>query len=149
MKRILFLSLSLLLFSINLCMAGDSSTSMTPIIDKADNLVSYIEQDLDMEIVRMEFDILRSTKTTIRTLSAGWNYAIIAFGDFRFSDIDVKVYRKVGGNWQIVEKDADTSAVAVVAINPPSDGEYLIEIKAYSFESGYDVGHYGLIIAHE
>lgn len=38
---------------------------------------------------------------------------------------------------------------AAVSITPEQTCDYLIEISAYSYESGYDVGHYGLIIAHD
>lgn len=147
MKRFFFITLIVLACQIS--HAANLSTTMNPVMENAKELVKYIEDDLEMEIVRMEFDILRTTKTTTRILSSGWTYCIIAFGDFRFKDIDVKVYRNVGGNWEIVEKDADASAIAVVTIEPQNEGEYMIEISAYSFESGYDVGHYGLIIAHE
>lgn len=128
---------------------ADYSTSMFPIINKSEELVKLIENDLEMEIVRMEYDILRTTKTTTRTLTNEYTYFIVAFGDFRFRDIDVKVYKNTYGEWQLVEKDADTNAVAAVSITPSQTCEYLIEITAYSFESDYEVGHYGLIIAHE
>lgn len=118
-------------------------------MSRAADIVRYVEDEMDMEVVRMEYDILRTTKTTTRILSSGWTYAIIAFGDYRFKDIDVKVYRNVQGSWQLVDKDNDASAIAIVSITPQYEGEYLIEIAAYSFESGYEVGHYGLIIAHE
>ena len=73
---------------------------------------------------------------------------IVAFGDFRFRDIDIKVYRYVNGYWQLIEKDMDAESVAAVSITPSYTEEYKIEISAYSFESDYNVGHYGLIIAH-
>ena len=92
---------------------------------------------------------MSSTKSTIRTLSSDWEYAIVAFGDYRFKDIDVKVYRKIDGYWTLIEQDTDANSMAVVTVKPTYTAEYKIEIKAYSFESGYDVGHYGLIIAHE
>lgn len=123
--------------------------SMYSIMNKSESLVDYLENELNLEIVRMEYDILRTTKTTIRVLSPEWRYQIIAFGDYRFKDIDVLVYRKINGSWTLVEKDQDTSEIALVSISPEYAEEFLIEIKAYSFNDGYDVGHYGLIIAHE
>lgn len=140
--------LILLAMSCNM-FSGNYTTTMSPIMSKGEEIVRYIENELNMEVVRMEYDILRTTKTTTRILSQGWTYTIVAFGDFRFRDIDIKVYRNNQGSWQLIDKDSDASAVAAVNITPPYDGEYLIEISAYSFESGYDVGHYGLIIAHE
>lgn len=148
MKR--FLVLLVLMSAMTLdVFSENSSTTMTPIISRAVDIMKYVENDMNKEIVRMEYDILRTTKTTTRVLSSGWTYLIIAFGDYRFKDIDVKVYRNEQGSWQLVDKDNDANAVAVVSVTPQYEGEYLIEISAYSFEPGYDVGHYGLIIAHE
>lgn len=132
-------------------MAGDYSTSMTPIMKDAEKLVTLMEDEHDLEIVRMEYDILRTSKTTTRVLSKDWTYMIVAFGDFRFKDIDVKVYRQSSktGNWILVAHDEDESDTAIVTVTPEYDQEYLIEISAYQFNSGYEVGHYGLIIAHD
>ncbi|MBQ2519981.1 MAG: hypothetical protein II540_01690 [Paludibacteraceae bacterium] len=148
MKK-LTLFFTFLMVGVICAFAGNSSTTMTPIMSRATEIVRYVEDEMDMEVVRMEYDILRTKKTTTRVLSSGWTYMIIAFGDYRFKDIDVKVYRNVQGSWQLVDKDNDSSALAIVSITPQYEGEYMIEIVAYSFESGYDVGHYGLIIAHE
>lgn len=126
-----------------------STASMRPIMDKSESIVEMIEDDMDMEIVRIEYDILSTTKSTIRTLHDDYEYVIVAFGDYRFKDIDVKVYRKVDGYWTLIEQDTDASSVAAVTIKPSYTTEYKIEIKAYSFEDGYDIGHYGLIVAHE
>lgn len=148
MKRV-FSLLALLSASYLSLFAGGSSTTMSPIMSRATDIVRYVEDEMNMEVVRMEYDILRTTKTTTRVLSSGWTYMIVAFGDYRFKDIDVKVYRNIQGSWQLVEKDNDASAIAVVSIKPQYEGEYLIEITVFSFEPGYEVGHYGLIIAHE
>lgn len=124
-------------------------TSMVPILSDADDIVKLFEQEKDMEIVRMEFDILSTTKSTTRVLSKGWNYFIIAFGDYRFKDIDLKVYRNDNGSWTLVDQDNESNEFALVAISPEYNAEYKIEITAYSFKEGYNAGHYGLVIAHE
>lgn len=144
-RKILLLILSLFVSS---SIFSDYSTSMFPIMNKSEGIVKMIENDLNMEIVRIEYDILSTSKSTIRTLTNGWTYMIVAFGDFRFRDIDIKVYRYVNGYWQLIEKDMDAESVAAVSITPSYTEEYKIEISAYSFESDYNVGHYGLIIAH-
>lgn len=127
---------------------ADDGTSMFPIIRITNELVSYIENDMNYEIVRIEFDILSSTKSSIRTLSSGYDYTICAYGDERFKDIDIKVYVKQGGEWVYVDKDEDVSSTAVVSVTPSYTREYKIDITAYEFEPGYSVGHYGLIICH-
>ena len=52
-------------------------------------------------------------------------------------------------SWVEVGRDTDSEDVALVEVSPKEQGEYKIEIKAYKFKEGYNVGHYGLIIAHE
>lgn len=133
----------------NLHAQTGSGTSMAPILSDAVDYIKYIEDGLDQEIVRIEFDILQSSKTTFRTLSSGWRYGIFAFGDYSMADIDVKVYQKVGSSWSLVKSDTDTDKTAMVVVQPSYSGEYKIEISCYRFNSGYNAGHYGLIIFHE
>lgn len=128
--------------------AYDDGTSMFPIINKSREIVSFIEDEMNYEVVRIELDILRTSKTIVRTLSSDYNYAIVAYGDSRFKDIDVKVYAKYGGEWELVSQDTDSEPVAIASVEPSYTREYMIEITAYEFYSGYDVGHYGLVICH-
>lgn len=127
---------------------GDG-TSMVPIYRDARTYIDYIEDDLDKEIVRIEFDILRTTKTTERTLSPGWEYGIFAFGDYTMADIDIKVYKKVFGTWTLIKSDTEDDRSAMVTISPTATEDYRIEISCYRFKGNYSVGHYGLIIFHE
>lgn len=145
MKKIILF----LVFTLHLCAYADDGTSMQPIIEKCEAIAEYIEETLDQEIVRIEMDILFTSKQTIRTLSRGYTYQIIAFGDYRFKDIDIEVYRWNGNNWILVEKDNDESEVAMVSVSPSYEQDYKIVIKAYKFFSGYSAGHYGLIVCHE
>lgn len=144
-----FRLLLLIAFAAVLSTAHADERSMQPILSKGEIIANYVENELDKEIVRIEYDILSTTKTTTRILSKGWNYTILAFGDDCFEDIDLIVYRKNNGAWVEVGRDADSEALALVNVSPNTQGEYKIEIKAYKFKAGYNVGHYGLIIAHE
>lgn len=144
-----FRLLLLAAFAAVLSTARADERSMQPILTKGEIIVNYVENELDKEIVRIEYDLLSTTKTTTRILAKGWNYTILAFGDDYFEDIDVIVYRKSNGAWVEVGRDADSEALALVNISPNTQGEYKIEIKAYKFKPGYNIGHYGLIIAHE
>lgn len=147
MKK-LFLIIPVFLLSIGFAYS-QSETSMAPILEEALPIIETIE-DEDLEIVRMEFDIIgEDTKSTYRYLHEGWEYAIIAFGDFRVADMDVKIYKDVDGNWMEITKDEDIDATAVVTVEPSSTAQYMIEIECYEFEPGYSVAHYGLIICHE
>ena len=130
-------------------MFGQSETSMAPILEEAVPIIETIEGE-DLEIVRMEFDIIgEDTKATYRYLHEGWEYAIIAFGDYRVKDMDVIVYKDVDGTWVEITKDEDIDATAVVTVEPSYTAQYMIEIDCWEFEPGYSVAHYGLIICHE
>ncbi len=127
---------------------NERGTSMEPILARAEPLIEKIEKE-GLEIVRMEFDIIKKTKETYRMLYNNWEYGIVAFGDYRIKDIDVAVYEKVRGRWEIVEKDAENDDEAMVLVKPYKDGEYKIEISVYKYNRDYSVGHYGLLVVHE
>lgn len=129
--------------------AQKEEVSMYSILENAGKYLNYIERELGQEIVRMEFDIIHSSKQTFRTLTDDYTYGICAFGDHRIKDIDVKVYKWVNEQWVLIEKDEDSESIAVVTISPSTTAEYKIVISAYSFEDGYEAGHYGLMIFHE
>lgn len=143
-----FVLLMALVCSLNL-FAQKEEISMYSILENAGELVNYIERELGQEIVRMEFDIIRDSKQTFRTLTDDYSYGICAFGDHRIKDIDIKVYKWVNEQWVLIEKDEDAESVAVVEISPSTTADYKIVISAYSFEEGFDAGHYGLIVFHE
>ena len=149
MKTLLRLLVVIPSLFISVALNAYGDTSMFPIINKTREIVSYIEDELEYEVVRVELDILSTTKVSYRTLSSNYSYAIIAYGDDRFEDIDVKVYAKYGSEWELVDKDTDVSSVALVTIEPSYTREYKIEITAYKFAAGYEVGHYGLVVCHD
>jgi hypothetical protein len=149
MNNRLFLIIAVFLYSFQSVFAQDDGTTMVPIMEKTQSLINYIENDCNKEIVRIEMDILSSTKTTYRNLQEGYKYQVIAYGDFRFKDIDVSVSRWNGSEWVVMNKDADDSDMAIVTIIPTSTSDYKIEITAYKFNDGYKAGHYGIIVCHE
>ena len=127
---------------------NENGTSMGPIMAAAKPLVEEIEGG-NYEIVRMEYDLIFTEKSTYRTLFDGYTYGIVAFGDYRIKDIDISVYVKSRGDWKLFEEDAENDDVATVSIKPRTKEEYKIVISVYKFNKGYSVGHYGLMIFHE
>lgn len=140
---------SILAFGFTTSYAQKSEISMADILEKADTYVEMIEMEYEQEIVRMEFDILRDSKETFRYLTDSYEYGIFAFGDYRIKDVDIIVYAFDGTQWVEVQKDEEENEFALLAISPENTQQYKIEVKAYSFNEGHDVGHYGLIIFHE
>jgi hypothetical protein len=51
-----------------------------------------------LEIVRMEIDILKPTKTTFQTLHSDCTQRIAVISDYRFANLDIKVYQQVDEN---------------------------------------------------
>ena len=124
-------------------------TTMKPILMDAINYIQAAENN-GYEIVRMEFDIVTaSIKSSYRTLQQGWTYGVVAFGDYRISDIDIAIYKDVDGTWALVKKDDDAQSNAALDITPSSSGMYRIDIIAYKFVEGYSAAHYGMLIIHE
>ena len=147
-KKILLVSALGLLITCGLFAQVTREISMAGIIEDAEAYIDLIENEYNNEIVRMEFDIISDTKQTFRDLMKGYEYGIIAFGDWRIKDIDINVYEFIHDDWVLMETDEEVEEYAFVTISPEETASFMIEIKAYEFNEGYDVGHYGLLIFH-
>ena len=131
--------------------AQSDGSSTKQIFKRAQYFVNWLETEMHQEIVRVEMDILVDKKMTFRSLEAGQNYKLVAFGDDSISDIDIAIYRydERDSEYQLIKKDEDNSDVSIITLTPSKSAEYQIEISAYAFKSGHDVGYYGLIICHD
>lgn len=146
MKKI---QLTLLLFVLtNISFGQKEEISMKPILSDAGGYAQKIEMEMGQEIVRMEFDLLQTSKESYRMLVDKYEYGIFAFGDYRIADIDIKVYKWVNNQWTLIAKDQDAKPNALVSIKPIATGEYKIVISAFKFEGTNEIGHYGLIVFH-
>ena len=103
MKKII--CLIMLLGSFFTSNAQKEEISMSAIMTDAIEYIKLIEMEYGQEIVRMEFDIINSTKQFIRTLTSNYEYGIVAFGDYRIKDIDINVYKLTNGQWTLIEQD--------------------------------------------
>ena len=134
-----------------MCMAPSTASAGygKRIAEKISNFVEYLE-DQDETIACINADQLSSssnTRTYTRYLYSGNDYTAVAVGDSRIADTDLVVYRKSGGSWVEVTRDADTSNAAVCTFKCNSSGDYKFEIKAYRFEDGESNGFYGFILS--
>ena len=107
MKKTLILSIILLLFNEIILAQAESrtpaestsskkefdfsdnknATSMMPIMGDALPVINYIEDTMNVEIVRIEYDLLFDKKITYRTLYKGWKYGIVVIGDYRIKKL--------------------------------------------------------------
>jgi hypothetical protein len=76
-----------------------------------------------------------------RTFYRGNTYALVAAGDSRVRDADIKVYDE---NWNLIDSDTDASAVAVVQFTPKWTGAFHVRTIYYR---GDLVGSVGFFIA--
>jgi hypothetical protein len=153
MKNTLFLLIALLISVSSFAQStveddNENGTSLTPILKDVQPFLDELESK-GMEIVRMEIDIVKDTKTTSRILHADWAYGIAVIGDYRFANLDIRVYQQVDGNWQLIKEDMEADKEAVVVIEPSETTEYMIEIINTEAAEGYVGGHYALLIFHE
>ena len=86
-------------------------------------------------------------RTYTRHLYSGNEYTAVAMGDSRIADTDLVVYRRSGGSWEEVTRDADASNTAECTFRCNRSGEYKFEVKAYRFEGSNTTGFYGFILS--
>ncbi|MCB0530465.1 MAG: hypothetical protein KDC61_19340 [Saprospiraceae bacterium] len=127
-----------------------NGTKSYPIYKKGAELVSAIDEK-GMEIVRIEYDLIFTSKETFRQLTSDWEYVIFAFADDGVKDVDLKIYEydSMLEKYTLVKKDNSTEGTAVLSIKPEKTGLYKIEVIAYEFHEGYNAARYGLFIVHE
>ncbi len=76
-----------------------------------------------------------------RTFYRHNEYALVAAGDSRVSDVDLKIYDE---NWNLIDSDTDNSSIAIVTFKPKWTGTFHIRTIYYS---GHGVGSVGFFIA--
>ena len=127
---------------------NDNGTSMMPIMGDALPVIKYIEDTMNVEIVRLEYDLIFKEKITYRTLSKGWKYGIVAIGDYRIKKINVHIYKKINDKWDFIRSSNSQKYLATVNEEPLENGDYLFQIAVDEFAEGYKAGHYAIIIYH-
>lgn len=148
-KHLLPIFLSLV-FSINLNAQCINGTKSIPIYKVGKKLVKKFDK-LGAEIVRIEYDLVFSSKDTFRDLSPEWDYNIIGFADEGVKDLDLKVlqYDIMKGEWIVLGSDVSKNSYASVIIRPNRVDTYKIQISVYEYFEGYTATRYGLIIVHD
>lgn len=149
MKKFFITALVALVVGFNGFSKASSDIAMTPIIEKSLVYISMLEDEKDQEIVHVEYDIIRTSKEITRNLQKGYNYGVVAYGDDRVAAMSLKVYRKNGTKWTLVDSDTEGDEIAVVEVEPKANGEYKFVVTVDRYKKGYNAAHYGLILFHE
>lgn len=149
-KHFFFLLLGLFFATATRAQSDDYRKVIKDIMSQSEEVVDEIIE-AGLEVVRLEYDLVRDSKNSFRVLSPNYTYGIIAFGDVnRFADVDLVVYKSDGeGGWIKVGADTDKTNEAVVKVEPDESAEYRFEVKAEKFLEGNDVGNYCLIICNK
>lgn len=121
-----------------------------PIYKLGAQLVNQFDE-AGQEIVRIEYDLVFTSKETTRNLSADWEYTLVAFADDGVKDLDIKVsvYDDLLDQWTLVTEDNAVESYSIVTVKPPVDALYKVEVIVYEFIEGYNAARYGLMFVHD
>lgn len=141
----LFLGLSYA--GIGQCING---TKSLPIHKVGGELVAQLD-DEGFEIVRIEYDLIFTSKDTYRYLHSDWEYVIFAFADEGVKDLDLSVYRydEASKKWIEVATDSEADNTPYVSVQPSQTEQYKVTITVHEFHEGYTAARYGLLIFHD
>lgn len=147
--KLLLAFLIFIFFSICVNAQCINGTKSSPIYKVGEKLVKKFDK-LGAEIVRIEYDLVFSSKDTFRDLSPDWEYNIIGFADEGVKDLDLKVlqYDAMKGEWIELGSDVSNNSYASVILRPNRVDTYKIQISVYAYFEGYTAARYGLIIVH-
>ncbi|MCI0449799.1 MAG: hypothetical protein L0Y79_08450 [Chlorobi bacterium] len=149
-SALLTLTISLLListYSIN----SQSATTMQDILETATKKVVELEDQKNMEVVNMTFDLLvnQGKKSLWRYLDPSFDYDVIVLGDRRINKIKLTVYKKDNptGNWLLVDEySADKPQLR---LDPQDFEQYEFTVTVDEFKAGESTGHFALILYHQ
>ncbi|MFC2100335.1 hypothetical protein ACFLRZ_00750 [Bacteroidota bacterium] len=125
---------------------NEKGSSMIPIIYELDTLVNIIEKQFEAEIVRMEFDIIKDTAFSYRTLFPGYRYGVFVYGDYRIKEIDLAIYEQTETGWSYVSSGSIDKNTSIGWIEPEKPGMYSVKIFVKEFLEGFRGAHYGILI---
>lgn len=129
-------------------------TSIQRIMLEASEQVIDAENELNLEIVHLQFDLILKNdyKWMYRTLYPDNKYIIYAAGEsVMIQDLDLKVMwqHPDTGEWTVSYED-DRAVNSAYALAEPSGAplRYAIGVKVASYKEGWKGGHYYIMIAH-
>ncbi len=137
-----------ILFGATMLTNAQTSTSIKPIMEKGLEFVKEIEKKYDNKaiITKAEFDFALDDNYTMIDLTNSLTYVFAGLGDENIADISLVVYKNENGSWVKVSEDSEFKNSAVVSYQPPSAGEYAVDIKVNKYNSADKIGHVALFI---
>lgn len=148
-KKVLFIICSLLFVNYNAF--SQSTTTMQDILETVSAKVTELEDQKNMEVVNMTFDLLvnQGKKTVWRYLDPSFDYDVLVLGDRRISKIKVTVNRKdnTTGEWKYV--DEYSAEKPQLRLDPADFEQYEFTVSVDEFKTGNSTGHFALILYHQ
>lgn len=127
---------------------NDKGTSMLPItFDLIDNIKALEAENV--EIVKIEFDLIFTTKEIVRTLSSGYTYGAIIYGDYRIKKLKLDIYKEINGSWKHEGTGSFVEGICSISIPVIETANYKFKLTVSEFHNDYKVGHYGFILIHD
>lgn len=151
MKKIFVIIVVVLFQAANINAQDESYLSF---LKTAKIISESFEDELDLEIVRLEFDNLSTTvrsKEVLRNMSDSYDYYVLAAPvDDAISKLSFRINDEEGNfvanSEEYTEEDGITTYLALV--QPDKWQQFTITMNADAFKSGELTGTYMLIIAH-
>ncbi|PLX06252.1 MAG: hypothetical protein C0596_17410 [Marinilabiliales bacterium] len=107
---------------------------------------------MGMEIVRIEYDLIFSTKDSYRELYEDWEYLFVGFVDGGVKDFCLTLYEFDALNqmwFPVAYSEPAENGLTTMIYQPVETKNYKVEVKVKEFYEGFTAARYGLIYVHE
>jgi hypothetical protein len=124
---------------------------MQDIMETAGKKVIELEDQKNMEVVNITFDLLvnQGKKSVWRYLDPSFDYDVFVLGDRRINKLKLTVYKKdnQSGDWILVDEySADKPQLR---LDPQDFEQYEFTVTVDEFKTGEATGHFALILYHQ
>lgn len=141
MKQKLLFVITTLIFSNTFA----QTKSIVPVIAQSAEYIRLIEEKHKKQILSNEYQYIFDTQELYKEFYEGFNYGLIVLGDNDVKDISLYIYSLENNDWQLVAKDENTDAIAMIDFLPQKSDLYKITIKVSLYDPD-KFGFYNLII---
>lgn len=137
--------------SISLSAQCINGTKSSPLYEVGADYVHYLDS-LGMEIVRIEYDLIFTTKDSYRYLYSDWEYLLVGFVDNGVKDFTMTLYEYDESEdlwFPVAYSDEAENGLTTLIYKPEETKQFRTVIEIKEFYEGYTAARYGLIYVHE
>lgn len=139
------------LFSIALNAQCVNGVNSYPIYNQGAEYVQYLDS-IEMEIVRIEYDLIFSEKESFRNLYSDWEYLIFCFMDdgVKSFELTINEYDSENDLWfPVAFAEESEDGMTSIIYQPEESKQYKVNLEIIEFYEGYSAARYGLIYVHD